>query len=536
MTRVTTVLTGLIFCCACSASTSTEETETENISASEQKLWSKAGTKYWTCPTAEHDNCVNGRVRVCFYDGTWTDPTIPSQISTWRSRVQTWLQTEISPFAQVDFTDFTTCNPIYPGEDWLRIVGVADLSDLGNSHTGWYSDESTLDNRLRFRNPQQGRNIVLHEAMHALGYSHEWNNLGTDGCHAADVNNTGGTFWTRYDWYSIMNSGPAYCQNLRQLSAWDRAGLAAQYGPRNNVFGAAFSAGDSTDPSWTGWVSVASNVNPSSAALPNLTINDILIGNFVDDPLEDYASDDFLAATGSGWWVSPKGYQPWQQVSSSTIAAGNLLVGDFNGDGTSDILRPLSTSWQVSWSANSSWTPINSFSTSVPKGELLVGNFDGLGGDDVLRIEGGGSTTCSPNPCKWFLSSGASSPFVEINSSTAALIDLKVGDFDGTGGDDVFYGDGSTWRYSANASNPWQTLTNSSKKGRDLMVGNFDGLGHDDVLATWDGKIRVSAEAASAWVIVASSQHTVQNLRVANFGLGRGTGSSAKVRHSVFKN
>lgn len=475
------------------------------LGAAQQRLWSQAGTAYWP----------NGVVRVCFVDDQWPSYYTTQQILAMRDKIEAWVVNEISPFAKVNFTDFTVCNPNFPGPAWLRIVGKAP-GGSSNSHVGHYT---STDNRIWFKG-LPSKATVLHEFMHALGYNHEFDHIDTDECEDPAINNPVGTFWTRYDHYSIMNS-TGYCHSRRNLSAWDREGLASTYGDRTNVFNASFAGGDTVDPTWTNWVSVVSRARPGGGSF---TTADILVGNFVDEsnPAEEFTSDDFLATTGSGWYISPKGYQPWQVATNSSVTAADLLVGDFNGDGFSDVFHATGSVWRVSYSGTSSWVQINT--SSITKSQLLIGDFTGDGKSDVLRVSGG----------KWYISNGGTGSFVEINTSSAPIVDLKVGNFDGTGGDDIFYGDGTTWRYSSGATGSWQHLANSSVKGRDLLVGNFDGTGGDDVFATINGTWRVSSEARNNWTTVATSSYTVAALRVANFGLGHGFGASSRVRHSVF--
>lgn len=471
----------------CSLETDEEGGADGVIDKSKEELWSPAGTQYWP----------NGKVRVCFDAAFWND----SAMNGWRANVQTWLKTEITPFTSVNFTDFTKCATT-AGQEWLKL----QKASTGNSDALQFG--YVADNKILFGGDRDNQNVVLHEVGHKLGYAHEFNNPGTDGCAPADQNTTGGTFWTKYDRDSIMNS--SYCQANQVLSAWDRAGLTLTYGRRSNTFIASLSGSDAADPTWTGWVSMAGKANPSGGSLPALSINDILVGNFVNDSQDEpgRVTDDLLVTTGSEWFVSSSGYRPWVLVNTSTIRASSLMVGDFNKDGISDVFLANGSTWRVSYAGSSAWQTLNT--SAATKAELLIGDFDNDGTDDVLRISGG----------RWLLSSGGTGAFVQVNSSGATIADLKVGNFDG-GGKDIFYGNGTSWRYSSGATGAWQTLTSSAVLGRDVLVANFDGSGGDDVFASISGSWRVSAEARSGWTIVGSSGFTVADLRVANFGLDK---------------
>jgi hypothetical protein len=483
--RTALILTGIGTASLLGGCSGAVETEGEAGGSTQAELWSPSGTQYWP----------NGTVRVCFDAAFWDD----AGMATWRANVRKWVTNEIGPFANVNFTDFTKCTAS-PGQAWLKLQ-KATTSNSNAVNMGYVTD-----NKILFGGDRDNQNVVLHEFGHKLGYAHEFDNPDSDGCASTGTNTANATFWTKYDSESIMSS--TYCQSNRILSAWDRAGVTATYGRRAGSFIASFSGGDTTDPTWTGWVSVATNTNPGDAGLPALLLSDVLVGNFVNDAQDSAGvrADDLLVTTGSAWYVSSGGYRPWVQVASSSIRAAELLVGDFNHDGISDVLRATGSVWDVSFSANSNWTQLNV--SAAPKSELLAGDFNNDGTDDVLRVSGG----------KWYLSTGGSSALVQVNTSSATFIDLKVGNFDG-GGQDIFYADGTTWRFSSGGTGAWQSLGTSNVKGRDLLVANFDGAGGDDVFATVGGNWKLSAEGRNAWQVVNSSAYTVASLKVANFGL-----------------
>lgn len=504
--RIACAILGLAFVNACSAAGTDDETGSQ-IS---QELWSPSGTALWP----------NGAVKICFSADIMAD----SQWNTARQNIETWAQNEFAPFANVNFSHFGQC-PASPGPEWLQII--KSTVQTRSFNLGY----KTTSNGLQFTGHNPRRDTVLHEIGHALGYAHEFDRV-SGGCHSTGTNHTGATDWSpMLDPYSIMSATYSSCQSFKNLSGWDRAGLALGYGQRAATFNASFSF----DNTWAPWASVATKVNPAGSGLSNLTLADVLVGDFVTDPLEDSQADDLLVAAGSGWWVSSKGYYPWQQINSSTVAASNLLVGDFDGDGVSDVLRPMGTSFKMSYSGNTSWTTVNSFSSSIPKSELLVGKFDTVVGDDVLWIQGA-STGCS-STCPWYLSSGATGVMTAVNSSAAPIIDLKVGEFNGDGRDDVLFGNGTLWKYSASATGSWQILNSSDVSGRDLLVGQFDGAGHDDIFTINDNKFKLSVEGTGSWAVVATTNYAISQMRVANFGLWRNGfpgGPAATPRDSVF--
>jgi hypothetical protein len=87
----------------------------------------------------------------------------------------------------------------------------------------------------------------------------------------------------------------------------------------------------------------------------------------------------------------------------------------------------------------------------------------------------------------WFVSSGASAPWLERRVAEETLSDLGFGDFDGDSESDALKVDLDTnsWWWSRSASEPWELLnqfaTGPSVPISDLAFGDFDGDGRTDV-------------------------------------------------------
>jgi hypothetical protein len=154
-------------------------------------------------------------------------------------------------------------------------------------------------------------------------------------------------------------------------------------------------------------------------------------------------------------------------------------VGDYNGDGKSDLLRVMPGSTDVFLSTGANFLYAGSWTTAVPGTDgWYIGDFDGDGKSDLLRV-GAGSTEA-------FLSTGTS--FVSAGSWTTAdpgADGWYVGDFNGDGktdifryggasGADVFLSEGSEFDYSGS----W---TPAGHGPENWYVGNFDGTGGDDI-------------------------------------------------------
>src|SRR5262249_20124590 len=138
----------------------------------------------------------------------------------------------------------------------------------------------------------------------------------------------------------------------------------------------------------------------------------------------------------------------------------SLLLGDFDGDGRTDVVTKKGDSLWVSWGGISDWEPLNPSDDNLARVRLIdlhVGKFldhpPGDQRDDIFLADG---TT-------WFLSSGGSGPFNPVNTSHKRVSDLLFGVFayDGDGkktdvfGVVSFGGDDWRWAYSKNAQGAW---------------------------------------------------------------------------------
>ena len=75
---------------------------------------------------------------------------------------------------------------------------------------------------------------------------------------------------------------------------------------------------------------------------------------------------------------------PWTAIGSSSLPVRKLRLGDFNGDGTDDVLSVQAGRWAVSWSGTSSWERINA-SLGEDVSRVLIGDIDANGLDDIVR-------------------------------------------------------------------------------------------------------------------------------------------------------
>jgi hypothetical protein len=105
--------------------------------------------------------------------------------------------------------------------------------------------------------------------------------------------------------------------------------------------------------------------------------------------------------------------------------------------------------------------------------DLAVGNFDGVGGDDIFFANGR----------NWFVSLNGRELFLPVNASGFRVPDLRFGDFNGNGTTDVFGVVSGNWMFSDGAATPWTPLRTPrlTDDVNSLFIGDFNGDGRDDV-------------------------------------------------------
>jgi hypothetical protein len=136
--------------------------------------------------------------------------------------------------------------------------------------------------------------------------------------------------------------------------------------------------------SWGG-VSQWELLNPETLNAP---ISDLAVGNLVDDFPGD-RRDDIFWADGTTWRVSSGGSEPFAYAQTSSFRVKDLRLGDFNGDGHTDVFGVGKAGWQVSYSNGalplSSWTALPVSLTETVDG-LIVGDFDGVGRAGIIKF------------------------------------------------------------------------------------------------------------------------------------------------------
>ncbi len=243
------------------------------------------------------------------------------------------------------------------------------------------------------------------------------------------------------------------------------------------------------NPGWIAW-SGRTAWDPVSVVPAGLKA---VVGDFDDDE-----ADDVLYQDANRWlYVAWEGRGAPQTLFRLDRTLDQIRVGDFDGNGTSDLLYSVGTvSATTSWRAYPGLRTRAGFGPSVhvqtsdiPVTALVVGDFDNIAGDDLLQVRASGDLKISYSTGAGF----AHGTWRLKGNLKVSVSSLRVGDFDGDQYDDLFYASGGQWWVAYGVAGLGlflapRSVASSAKGVASLGFGHFDSGPSTDVLTiTSDG-------------------------------------------------
>jgi hypothetical protein len=205
------------------------------------------------------------------------------------------------------------------------------------------------------------------------------------------------------------------------------------------------------------------------------------------------------------WFISFGGSSFWQWRRFDGQGMADAAVGDFDGDGVSDVMRRRSSGWQMSKSAREEWTPLNSLNTQVSA--LRFGDFVGDARTDIIRDAGD----------HWQVSDGGQAGWARLLTTNKALSDAAFHDFGGDGKTDVFFADGNGWTIIESFEPLVRRHYNEPFKLSELRFGQFTGDGKTDVVRKEGPYWYVWDRGTQAWNYLNTSNFALKDLTFADF-------------------
>ena len=182
-------------------------------------------------------------------------------------------------------------------------------------------------------------------------------------------------------------------------------------------------------------------------------------------------------------------------------------LGDFDGDGKTDIFMATGEEWKILYQGDSNWTSINTNPETLE--QLAFGDFNADGKTDLFKTESG----------KWYVFySDGPGRWEHVNSLDSILEHLEFGDFDGDGATDVFTTKNGAWKVSYGGTAEWHVLAFSNYGLNELAFGDFNGDGSTDVLVVDDSKWKLAYSGSAEWQIINSNMdETLENIAFGDF-------------------
>jgi hypothetical protein len=194
---------------------------------------------------------------------------------------------------------------------------------------------------------------------------------------------------------------------------------------------------------------------------------------------------DILLQDGSGnmidWLLNNGQYASYAPIGNANVSGFNVVrLGDVNGDGTSDILLENGSGALGDWIVqNGTYSSYNGIGNTLGYNIIGTGDFNGDGTTDVLLQDAAG------NVIDWTMEKGTFSGWNQIaNPTTVGYGVVGTGDFNGDGTTDILLENGGNlidWTIQNGQWAAWNQIGNTS--GYNVVgTGDYNGDGTSDIL------------------------------------------------------
>jgi uncharacterized repeat protein (TIGR01451 family) len=242
--------------------------------------------------------------------------------------------------------------------------------------------------------------------------------------------------------------------------------------------------------------------------------NDAPLGGYQLGDFDGDGKTDLFRITGTQWQYSSGGTGPWVNLANDAAPQNELRFGDFDGNGMTDVFHVTGNQWRYRPGGSGAWANLWQDTDNVPYTDLRFGDFNGDGRTDVFSRAANGD---------WRYSSAGITPWDDsLNTDATPLSELRFGYFDNDENIDIFHrrADGQ-WRFSSGGVGNWDEVTLNGAAEvplSEMALGDFDGDMITDVFSRQpSGRWQYSKSGVDGWALLEMDPALMSELRFGDF-------------------